>query len=93
MNRRNLIGRLGALAVGGTAFRFPRLVQGQGSPASPHAEAISLVIERNERRLPRRSKNTLKRKALIGGAVSLPNIAGTIQSLALGPWPALLLPE
>ena len=43
MNRRNLIGRLTALAFSYTLFRSAD-VRGSVSSESPHAEAISLVV-------------------------------------------------
>ena len=51
MDRRSLIRRLGALALGVTAFRFTDTVSANEKTASPQSDAITLVIEKQQKEI------------------------------------------
>jgi hypothetical protein len=51
VDRRSLISRVGALALGFVAFRFTDIVSAGEKTASPHSEAISLVVEKQQKEI------------------------------------------
>jgi hypothetical protein len=51
MDRRSLITRIGALALGFAAFSFTDTVSAGEKTASPHADAIALVIEKQQKEI------------------------------------------
>jgi hypothetical protein len=51
MDRRSLISRFGALALGFAALRFTNTASAGEKTASPHADAIALVIKKRQKEI------------------------------------------
>ena len=51
MDRRTLLSRIGALALGLAAFRFTDTVNAGEKTASPQSDAIALVIEKQQKEI------------------------------------------
>ncbi len=64
MDRRNLIGRLGALAAGYTFFRASGSAGVRSTSESPHAEAITLVIETQQKQIAQAEQSYFAEKGV-----------------------------
>jgi hypothetical protein len=64
MDRRSLIGRLGALAAGLTFFRTAGTASVSSTSESPHAEAIAFVIETQQKQIAQAEQTYFKEKGV-----------------------------